>query len=69
MSGLKINFHKSELFLFGEAESKKDEYAKIFTCPIGTLPMKYLGLPVDKGRIRNKHWKPTENKMEKKCET
>ena len=28
MSGLKINFHKSELFLFGEAINKNDEYAK-----------------------------------------
>ena len=30
MSDLKINFHKSELFLFGEAIDKNDEYAKIF---------------------------------------
>ena len=41
LSGLKINFHKSGLFLFGEAIDKKDEYAKIFTCPIGAFPMKY----------------------------
>ena len=31
--------------------------------------MKYLGLPVDKNRIRNKSWKPPETKMERKCET
>ena len=69
MSVLKINFHKSELFLFGEAVNKKDEYAKKFTCPVGALPMKYLGLPIDKNRICNKHWKPPESKMERKCET
>lgn len=45
MSGLKINFHKSELFLFGEAANKKQEYSKIFTCPVGDLPLKYLGIP------------------------
>lgn len=67
MFGLKINFHKSELFLFGEAANKKEEYARIFTCPIGTLPPKYLGLPVDEKRNRNKHWKPPEEWMEKKC--
>ena len=54
MSGLKINFHESELFLFWGAKDKKYEYAKIFTCPIGTLPMKYLGLLVDKNRKKVK---------------
>ena len=31
--------------------------------------MKYLGLPINKKRIRNKDWKPSENKMEGKCGT
>ena len=31
--------------------------------------MKYLGLPIDKNTIFNKHWKPLESKMERKCET
>jgi hypothetical protein len=30
--GLKINFHKSELFCFGDAQSKNEDYATIFTC-------------------------------------
>ena len=42
MSGLKINFHKSEIFLFGVAADKKREYSQIFTCPVGELPMKYF---------------------------
>lgn len=29
--------------------------------------MRYLRLPVDDKRIRNKNWKPREDKMEKKC--
>lgn len=53
MSGLKINFHKSELFLFGDAINKAENFAQIFTCPIGSLPMKYLGLHIDKKGIRN----------------
>lgn len=47
MTGLKINFHKSGMFLFGEAIDKATNYATIFTCPIGSLPMRYLGLHVD----------------------
>lgn len=66
MYGLKVNIHKSEFFLFEDDVGKADEYASIFTCPIGSLPMKYLGLPIDKKRIRNKGWKPPEDRMKKK---
>jgi hypothetical protein len=32
---LKINFHKSELFCFGEAEDHADLYAELFSCGKG----------------------------------
>ena len=32
MSGLKINFHKSELLLFGKAKEKQRIYHEILTC-------------------------------------
>ena len=32
LSGLKINFHKSELFCFGDAVESAPEYAKFFGC-------------------------------------
>ena len=35
MSGLKINFHKSDIYLFGEAKSKRNLYQEIFTCALG----------------------------------
>lgn len=69
ISGLKINFHKNELFLFGDAINKVDEYTRIFTCPIGSLPMRYLGLLVDEKKNRNKNWKPPEDKMERSVVT
>jgi hypothetical protein len=31
-SGLKINFHKSEIFCFGQAKEDEDQYKKIFGC-------------------------------------
>ena len=36
---------------------------EIFTCNSGVLPMKYLGVPVNKKRLRNSDWRPTKEKM------
>jgi hypothetical protein len=66
MSGLKINFHKSEFFCLGEAKDIKDLYADIFTCPIGNLPMKYLGVPIDNKKINKSLWCPMMEKIEKR---
>ena len=46
LSGLKINFQKSELYCFGKAKEEQEEYRAIFGCEIGTLPFKYLGIPI-----------------------
>ena len=35
LSGLKINFHKSELFCFGEAQDNVSLYAELFGCGQG----------------------------------
>jgi hypothetical protein len=32
LSGLKINFHKSEMYCFGEAKGMQDEYLVVFGC-------------------------------------
>jgi hypothetical protein len=41
-------------------------YEEIFTCKAKDLPLKYLGIPIDKKKLLNIHWKPNEDKMEKK---
>ncbi len=46
--GLKINFNKSEIFCIGLEKERQDMYSQLFTCNIGDLPMKYLGVPIDK---------------------
>jgi hypothetical protein len=66
MSGLKINFHKSEILCFGDAKDIDFLYADIFTCPIGNLPMKYLGVPIDKKKINKNLWCPMIEKLEKR---
>lgn len=57
MLDLTINFHKSGIFLFGDAVNKARVYQEIFTCELGKIPLKYLGMPVSDVRIRNKSWK------------
>lgn len=66
ISGLKINFHKSELFCLGGAMERQVAYSEIFTCGVGSFPIKYLGIPVDVKRLSNARWKPIEEKVEKK---
>jgi hypothetical protein len=51
LSGLKINFHKSEIYCFGRAKEREVEFERIFTCQSNILPMKYLGIPIDKKRL------------------
>jgi hypothetical protein len=46
LSELKINFHKSELFCFGEALNEVSAYANLFGCGQGQFPIRYLGIPI-----------------------
>jgi len=66
LSGLKINFHKSELFCFGEAKGKGKEYVELFGCVEGSFPFKYLGIPLLYRKLSNKHWCAIEERFQKK---
>jgi hypothetical protein len=66
LSGLKINFHKSEIFCFGQAKECEEEYQHIFGCGVGALPFKYLGIPIHYRKLLNKEWKIIEDRFEKK---
>jgi hypothetical protein len=66
LSGLKINFHKSELFCFGKAKDDESEYTNLFGCDIGSLPFKYLGIPIHFRKLKNSEWKPVKDRFEKK---
>jgi hypothetical protein len=46
MSGLKINYHKSEAYFFGMDELDSRRIANMLNCTMGSLPMKYLGIPL-----------------------
>jgi hypothetical protein len=44
LSGLKISFHKSEFFCFGEAQDDANLYDKLISCVIGQFSISYLGI-------------------------
>ncbi|WVZ51124.1 hypothetical protein U9M48_002300 [Paspalum notatum var. saurae] len=65
-SGLKINFHKSEIFCFGHAKEHATLYADSFGCKLGSYLFRYLGLPMHVKKLRNKDWKLIEDRIEKR---
>jgi hypothetical protein len=66
LPGLKIKFHKSEVFCFGEANEVENEYKHIFGCESGTFPFMYSGIPIHYRKLRNGEWKPVEDHFEVK---
>jgi hypothetical protein len=46
LSGLKINYHKSEAYVFGIEEATRVRIANMLNCQLGELPFKYLGIPI-----------------------
>jgi hypothetical protein len=66
LSGLKINFHKSELFCFGETKDRANVYVELFGCKEGALPFRYLGIPMSTQKLLNKDWSIIEERIQKK---
>jgi hypothetical protein len=66
MSGLKINFHKSEIFCFGQAKDYELQYEQLFGCEKGSYPFRYLGIPMHYRKLNNKDWEKIEERIEKK---
>jgi hypothetical protein len=64
--GLKIKFHKSELFCYGEAQDKVNVYADLFGCRQVQFPMRYLGIPIHYQRLTIAEWKLAEERLQKR---
>ena len=56
MSGLKVNFQKSEILTVGGDTDIDSKYAEIFNCEIGHFPIKYLGMPVSFKTLKDSVW-------------
>ena len=56
MSGLNINFNKSEMVVSGVDQHKKVRIANLLNCKLSAFPIKYLGLPVSDRRLSLEDW-------------
>ena len=64
-TGLKVNAGKSEIVLIGEV-GNIDALATILYCRVGSLLLKYLGMPLGTPYKTTSMWNPILERMEKK---
>jgi hypothetical protein len=65
LSGLNINFHKSEWFYFGEAQDDANLYDESFGCGLGSFPICELRIPIHHWRLRLAELKIVEERLKK----
>jgi hypothetical protein len=68
MPVLRLTLKKSELFLVGGDNGVANEYAEVFNCLVGLFPIKYLGVPVSRSRLKVVDWLKLEEKHAKNLE-
>ncbi|XP_048494804.1 uncharacterized protein LOC125494938 [Beta vulgaris subsp. vulgaris] len=68
-SGLKINFHKSEILGINIHDSWLSMAAAKLCCRVGKFPLIYLGLPIGGSISRLKLWDPIIERMKSKLAT
>jgi hypothetical protein len=68
MSGLKINFNKSEVLMISQDWEKAIFYAEIMNCATGEWPIKYLGVPVTSSKLHIADWMPVDEKLLKRLD-
>ncbi|GKU91337.1 hypothetical protein SLEP1_g5224 [Rubroshorea leprosula] len=66
VSGLKINYNKSQLIGVNVKEEEVSKMSHFLNCNIGELPMKYLGMMIGMSTRRLKMWKGLIDKFKKK---
>ena len=68
MSGLKINYHKSEVFTFGLHSDEAQNIANMLNYRVGQMPIRYLGLPISASHLGVGSFKPMVDRMRNKLQ-
>ena len=68
MSGLRINFHKSEVMVLGNPDLDQQRIANMLNCKLGTFPFTYLGLPISDRALTAGDWGPLPMKVAKRAD-
>jgi hypothetical protein len=58
ISGMRVNFHKSELIPINMDTDETQPFLEIFQCVMGGFPVKYLGIPLHYDRLRREDLQP-----------
>jgi hypothetical protein len=65
-TGLKVNYHKSNLVPINAPESLVNEIAQAIGCKVASLPFTYLGLPLGTTRPRIHDLTPVVTRLERR---
>ena len=68
VTGLKTNYHKSEVFVFGYPQLEKERIANMLNCALGELPLKYFGIPISDHHLGMGAFEPVFQKMLKRLD-
>ena len=63
LSGMRVNFHKSEILTMNLEEEESKEICSIFNCPAGSFPLKYLGAPLHFEKLTREELQPLVDKL------
>jgi hypothetical protein len=66
ISGMRINFHKSELVPLNLDQEEAHRFAHIFSCPLGNFSIKYLGVPLRYDNLTREDIQPLVDKILKR---
>ena len=58
ISGLKINFLKSEVIVLGASPQEQARVANLLNCKTGSFPFTYLGFPIADRKLTSADWEP-----------
>lgn len=68
MTGLRINYHKSDVYTFGLSESEQQRVANTLKCKVGEFPMIYLGIPVSDRHLGINCMREVPNKLRRRLQ-
>jgi hypothetical protein len=63
ISGMRINFHKSELIPLNLEDHQSHQISHMFSCPVGVFPIKYLGVPRHYEKLQREDIQPLVDKI------
>jgi hypothetical protein len=66
LSGMRINYHKSEIVPLNIGEEISKRVSRLFTCPLRNFPIKYLGVPLSLEKLKREDIQPLVDKILKR---